>query len=263
LNLYKNRPFIKLLGGRLVTNIGDSLYAVAAMWLVQDLSHSTFYTGLAGFLTMFPQALQFLTGPIVDRSSNIKILLMSQMVQFVLVITIPVFYFLGILNLYWVLIVMPIVSFVDQFAFPAQSNLLPKLIPKEQLAAGNAWMSMAYQGADLVFNSMAGVLIGLIGAIYMYMLDSVTFILAFLLFMTIKVPNDAKKSSTAQTIREKLKTYFSSLKEGVDFVIKSVLKWLFIIAVIANFIIGMSFAVLPELADHICFQPWRAARCWA
>jgi hypothetical protein len=172
LKLYKNRPFIKLLGRRLVTNIGDSLYAVAAMWLVHDLSHSTFYTGLAGFLTMFPQALQFLTGPIVDRSSNIKILLMSQAVQFALVITIPVFYFLGILNLYWVLIVMPIVSFVDQFAFPAQSNLLPRLIPKEQLAAGNAWMSITYQGAGLIFNSVAGVLIGLIGSIYMYMLDS-------------------------------------------------------------------------------------------
>jgi VIT1/CCC1 family predicted Fe2+/Mn2+ transporter len=69
--------------------------------------------------------------------------------------------------------------------------------------------------------------------------------------MTIKVPNDAKKSSAAQTIREKLKTYFSSLKKGVDFGIKYVLKWLFIIAVIANFIIGMSFAVLPELADQM------------
>ena len=52
---------------RIFTNIGDSLYYVAAMWLVYKLSGNPFYSGLAGFLTLLPSALQFLTGPFVDR----------------------------------------------------------------------------------------------------------------------------------------------------------------------------------------------------
>ena len=54
---------------RIFTNIGDSLYYVAAMWLVYKLSGNPFYSGLAGFLTLLPSALQFLTGPFVDRWS--------------------------------------------------------------------------------------------------------------------------------------------------------------------------------------------------
>ena len=39
--LLRNPDFRRLLLGRLVTNAGDSLYAVAAMWLVYTLSGST------------------------------------------------------------------------------------------------------------------------------------------------------------------------------------------------------------------------------
>jgi len=67
--LFKNSNFTKLFFGRVVTNIGDSMYAVAAMWLVYELSSSAFYTGLAGFLTRIPQTFQFLAGPLIDRWS--------------------------------------------------------------------------------------------------------------------------------------------------------------------------------------------------
>ncbi|MGA9230563.1 MAG: MFS transporter, partial [Exiguobacterium oxidotolerans] len=63
--LLKNRNFMFLLAGRLVTNIGDSLYYIAAMWLVHDIGQSAFYTGLAGFVILSPKALQFLAGPLV------------------------------------------------------------------------------------------------------------------------------------------------------------------------------------------------------
>ena len=65
--LLKNSHFTKLFLGRIVSNIGDSMYAIAAMWLVYELSNSAFYTGLAGFLTRIPNVFQFLAGPLIDR----------------------------------------------------------------------------------------------------------------------------------------------------------------------------------------------------
>lgn len=65
--LCHNQNFSLLFLGRLLTNIGDSLYYIAAMWLVYDLGGSAFYSGLAGFLTLFPELFSFLTGPILDR----------------------------------------------------------------------------------------------------------------------------------------------------------------------------------------------------
>ncbi|MZE66935.1 MFS transporter, partial [Bacillus anthracis] len=48
MDILKNRNFLLLFLGRIFTNIGDSLYYVAAMWLVYKLSGNPFYSGLAG-----------------------------------------------------------------------------------------------------------------------------------------------------------------------------------------------------------------------
>ena len=53
MDILKNRNFLLLFLGRIFTNIGDSLYYVAAMWLVYKLSGNPFYSGLAGFLTYY------------------------------------------------------------------------------------------------------------------------------------------------------------------------------------------------------------------
>jgi hypothetical protein len=44
----RNRNFARLFADRLVTNIGDSVYFVAAMWLVWEPTGNEFCTGLAG-----------------------------------------------------------------------------------------------------------------------------------------------------------------------------------------------------------------------
>lgn len=65
--LLRNMVYRRLLAGRIVTNAGDSLYFVGATWLVYELTGSTAYTGLAGFLVFLPRGFRFLTGPFVDR----------------------------------------------------------------------------------------------------------------------------------------------------------------------------------------------------
>lgn len=62
--LLGNGTFLRLFAGRLVTNAGDSLAAVATMWLVHELSGSRALTGLAGALTLAPNTIQFLFGPL-------------------------------------------------------------------------------------------------------------------------------------------------------------------------------------------------------
>ncbi|WP_308737383.1 hypothetical protein [Paenibacillus sp. PCH8] len=67
MEIFKNKNFTLMFFGRILTNIGDSLYAVSAMWLVYNLGGSSFYTGLAGFLSILPKIIQLLSGPMIDR----------------------------------------------------------------------------------------------------------------------------------------------------------------------------------------------------
>ncbi|XBM33409.1 MFS transporter [Bacillus licheniformis] len=182
LSVLKNKNFLFLILGRLVTNIGDSMYTVAAMWLVFDLSKSTFYSGLAGFLTMFPTVLQFLTGPIVDKVRLNKVLVWSQLIQAILVLIIPLFYFIGYLNIWIIMMIMPLIVFIEQFTYPAQSAALPKIIKSQDLVKANSLMSFSYQGTDIIFTGIAGIVIASAGAISIYLVDSFTFFVSGAVF---------------------------------------------------------------------------------
>ncbi|MBJ8007915.1 MULTISPECIES: MFS transporter [Bacillus cereus group] len=246
MDVLKNRNFLLLFLGRIFTNIGDSLYYVAAMWLVYELSGNPFYSGLAGFLTLLPSALQFLTGPFVDRWSIKNTLVITQVLQCILILIIPITHYFDLLTVQLLLIIMPIVAFIEQFAYPAQSKALPLLLHKTQLLKGNSLFSFAYQGIDLICTTLSGILVALFGAITLYVIDSFTFAITALLFFSLKMPKQAEANTSLST-----KQYFSELKEGFSIVFRSLMGVFLIGSVVANFSIGMTMAILPSFADSL------------
>jgi len=245
-DILKNRNFLLLFLGRIFTNIGDSLYYVAAMWLVYKLSGNPFYSGLAGFLTLLPSALQFLTGPFVDRWSIKNTLVITQVLQCILILIIPITHYFDLLTVHLLLIIMPIVAFIEQFAYPAQSKALPLLLHKTQLLKGNSLFSFAYQGIDLICTTLSGILVALFGAITLYVIDSFTFAITALLFFSLKMPKQTETNTSLST-----KQYFSDLKEGFSIVFRSLMGVFLIGSVVANFSIGMTMAILPSFADSL------------
>ncbi|WP_144611952.1 MFS transporter [Bacillus cereus] len=246
MDVLKNRNFLLLFLGRIFTNIGDSLYYVAAMWLVYELSGNPFYSGLAGFLTLLPSALQFLTGPFVDRWSIKNTLVITQVLQCILILIIPITHYFDLLTVQLLLIIMPIVAFIEQFAYPAQSKVLPLLLNKTQLLKGNSLFSFAYQGIDLICTTLSGILVALLGAITLYVIDSFTFAITALLFFSLKIPNQTETVTSLST-----KQYFTDLKEGFSIVFRSLMGAFLIGSVVANFSIGMTMAILPSYADSL------------
>ncbi|ADH07720.1 MFS transporter [Bacillus thuringiensis] len=246
MDILKNRNFRLLFLGRIFTNIGDSLYYVAAMWLIYKLSGNPFYSGLAGFLTLLPSALQFLTGPFVDRWSIKHTLVITQVLQCILILIIPITHYFDLLTVHLLLIIMPIVAFIEQFAYPAQSKALPLLLHKTQLLKGNSLFSFAYQGIDLICTTLSGILVALFGAITLYVIDSFTFAITALLFFSLKIPKQTETGTSLST-----KQYFSDLKEGFSIVFRSLMGVFLIGSVVANFSIGMTMAILPSFADSL------------
>lgn len=246
MDILKNRNFLLLFLGRIFTNIGDSLYYVAAMWLVYKLSGNPFYSGLAGFLTLLPSALQFLTGPFVDRWPIKNTLVITQVLQCILILIIPITHYFDLLTVQLLLIIMPIVAFIEQFAYPAQSKALPLLLHKTQLLKGNSLFSFAYQGIDLICTTLSGILVALFGAITLYLVDSLTFAITALFFFSLKMPQQTETGTSLST-----KQYFSDLKEGFSIVFRSLMSVFLIGSVVANFSIGMTMAILPSFADSL------------
>ncbi|MGE7769094.1 MFS transporter [Viridibacillus arvi] len=251
IKLFKNRNFAALFFGRTISNFGDSLYAIAAIWLVYELGGSTFYTGLAGFLTMAPGMLQFLIGPIVDRVSLKKLLVVTQLIQFIFVLSIPLLHYIGVLNVTLLLIIMPILACINQFIFPAQSAALPRIVETDDLVGANSLFSFANSGVNILANSFGGVLITIIGAINIYFFDAFLFLITIFIFLLFSYsePTELKVKSEIGTLKGHTKRYINDLLDGYKFVRGSIISKFFYGSIAANFSFGIALAVLPAYSS--------------
>lgn len=281
---FHNSAFRRLLAGRVVTNVGDSLYYIGAMWLVFELTGDPVYTGIAGFLTLAPSAFQFLAGPVVDSVSIRRLLAGTQLVQGVVILTIPIAQMFDALSVWLILLVMPVLSALNQLVYPAQTAALPRLLDDEELVAANSAFSIAYQGVEMVANGISGLLIGVIGAVSLFLLDAATFAVAALLFVTITIPDatdagspDGGKPAVAtdggtdesvvdepsgsddagaatddmDDAPDDEESYREKLTVGFEYVRSTVLLWLIVGATVVNFTAGIVMATLPAYADTI------------
>ncbi|WP_435320173.1 MFS transporter [Haloarchaeobius sp. TZWSO28] len=270
-SLFGNRDFTRLFAGRIVTNVGDSLYFVAAMWLVYDLTGNAAYSGVAGFLVLAPAALQAFAGPLVDRWNLRRVLVGTQLVQGTIILALPVAAHFGHLSVWLVLTVMPLLSLLNQLVYPAQSAALPRIVDDDELVQANSLFSLAYQGIDSVANAVGGVLIAVVGATALFVVDSVTFAAAALLFATVTIPAASAESadpdrSGGEPSEETPATaavtdggepddtaesgYLADLREGVAYIRGTILVPVMLGAAFVNFAAGGSiFAAMPAFAD--------------
>lgn len=267
--LFRNRDFTRLFAGRVITNAGDSLYFIAAMWLVYDLTGDPFYSGVAGFLTLAPAGLQAFVGPLVDRWDLRRLLVVTQVIQAGVVLVLPVAHALDYLSVGLILVVMPLLSTLNQFVYPAQSAALPRIVEGDELVSANSAFALAYQGVDSAFNALGGVLIALVGTVTLFLIDSVTFVAAALLFATVWIPaatdvptdDETGEGASADTGSpgERVPVpdggsaggYLAEFREGIEYLHGTFLVLMLGGTLVINFVLGSVTSTMPAYADGL------------
>lgn len=251
--MIKNKDFYVLLLGRLITNFGDSLYAIASTLLVYQMSGSTVYSGISLFLTSSTAIVQLLLSPILDKINMKRFLILSQLLQAILILIIPALYYLEKLNVYHIMVLMPIISLLNQLVYPGQISLLPKILSEEELVTGNSLMTMAYQGSNAIFDTLAGFIIAIFGFMTAFYADSVSFILTGLLFCFLSKKLSHCNERENQSGDSAIKNHFKGLKEGLGLFKDSRIFALVLGVVFINFSATSISAVLPAFAKDEIF----------
>lgn len=251
MRIFANKNFTMMFIGRIVTNVGDSLYSVAMMWLVYELGGSTIYTGIAGFLSVFPRVIQFFSGPYVDKLPVRSLLVYSQIIQAVLLLCIPIAAYFQVLTVTILLVVTPILSTLNMIVYPAQMAALPLIVKEEDLTKGNSLFSFAYQGIDLACNAISGILIVVIGAVSIYYVNAVTFFIGAIIFSFVRLRpvTPKQKRFTSRPHSLQMNSYFHELKAGIGIILMSPLARIFIGIILLNLINAAVMAVLPEFVS--------------
>jgi MFS family permease len=259
--LWRNRDFLRFLAGQFVTNAGDSLYTVAVLWLVFELSGSTVLTGVANAVLLLPWLLQVLAGPVVDRLPLRPVLVGSQVLQGAVVLVLPLAATAGHLSVGLLFAVVPLLTLASLVMAPMQATLVPRIVREERLSRANSALATVTLGLDMVFDALGGAVIALFGATTLFLVDSATFAVAGLLFAGIAVsrPGDVDTggdpseddgqgdpgADDAASVRSVLGDYVDDIRDGVAVLRGSVFVELVALTAVANLATGVTLAILP------------------
>ena len=154
--VFKKRDFVLMWMAQLVSTAGSALTDLAAGIYVYDQTGSAFLVGVTLMATAVPSLIVgLIAGVFVDRWDRRRVMMASNLLQAVVVATIP--FLLGIdITLLFVAILVN--AGVKQFFDPAYEALIPEIASDEELTAANAFLQIASFGSTAIGFAGAGLL---------------------------------------------------------------------------------------------------------
>lgn len=162
--LLRDRNVAWLMGGSLVSLLGDQFTLVALPWLVLRLTGDTLVLGTVLALLGIPRALFILLGgALVDRHSPQRVLMLSKHFNTVLLGTLALLVLFDRLTLPLVYALALGIGLSTAFSIPAATSMLPQVVAPQQLPAANGLLMGLRQLSFFVGPLLAGLVIALFG----------------------------------------------------------------------------------------------------
>ncbi|MFI6035551.1 MFS transporter [Streptomyces sp. NPDC051315] len=172
--------FRRLLIGRTVSTLGSFMTMVTVMYQVWDTTHSAVWSGAVGLAQALPMiGFGLFAGAWVDRVDRRRVYLLATVGQAVCSLLLAVQGFTGHVPVAVVLGLVAAQSSFGALGAPAAGVFVPRLLPRDQVAAGLALNQVTGQAMMLLGPAVAGVVLGWWGIGVCYLLDAASFGLSF------------------------------------------------------------------------------------
>jgi MFS family permease len=138
-NLFKRGNFSLFWFGEMISVIGDHISLIAFPWLVLQMTDSAALTGLVFAVQGVPRAALMLAGgALVDRTSPRLVILITNGLRMLLVLSLAYMIHQDTVQVGTVFILAFAFGVADAFFYPASTSILPSLVARDELQAGNA-----------------------------------------------------------------------------------------------------------------------------
>ncbi len=159
LSLWRNRDYMLLWSGQMVSSIGTEVSTLAFPLLILALTGSPAQAGFAGALRAFPYLVFSLpAGALIDRWDRKRVMILCDSGRAFSMASIPVALALGHLFILQIYLVSLIEGTLFVFFNLAEVACLPRVVAKEQLPAASAQHEVSFGITALVGPSIGGAL---------------------------------------------------------------------------------------------------------
>ncbi len=189
-SLWKHPDFLKLWFGQTVSDIGSHISRDGLPLLaVLTLGASSTQMGVISALGSLPVLIMSLpAGVWVDRLRRRPLLIAADLARALLLLTIPLAGFAGMLrieHLYAVVLLVGALTVMFNIAYVAH---LPTLIPRRQLMEGNSKLAFTNSLSEILGSGLAGVLVQIFTAPIAILIDSASFVISAFALGSLRKP---------------------------------------------------------------------------
>jgi MFS family permease len=195
--VFRKPDFALLWLAQLVSTAGSSLTDLAAGILVYQLTGSAFLVGATLMMAAIPTVLVgLIAGVFVDRWDKRRVMMATSLVQAVAVALIPLAVGVHIAFLFVALLAN---ASLRQFFDPAYESLIPEIATDDELAAANAYLSIASFGSTAIGFAGAGLLASALSVDWAFWIDAATFVFAAgcIALLKLRIPTAAQTEPTS------------------------------------------------------------------
>ena len=216
--LFRNRNFMALWIGQMISFIGDYFVYLAIPIVVNRLTGSALMVGLSLISGAIPA---LLLGPIagvfVDRWDRRRTMIASDMIRAALVLFCLLVHTKEQVWIFYLVVFL--MSSTSQFFFPARGALLPLIVTHStDWLAANSLMQIIQTVGMVAGPSLAGFAIGLYGERVAFIVNCFGFIISALAVLTIRSPKPARQREHAPA---SIKGVWRDLREGMAYLFGS------------------------------------------
>ncbi|MGA7758187.1 MAG: MFS transporter [Ilumatobacteraceae bacterium] len=245
------RDFRLLLVGTATSLLGDQFALIATPWLALQLTDDPLALGIVLALEGLPRAAFMLVGgAVTDRFAPRRVMIVADVARGLLTAAMAVAVLTGAVQM-WMLFGFALAfGLIAGFAVPAENSIVPTLVRRDDLQAGNAVIMGATQISAFVGPTLAGAVIAgfstsLFGVGLAYAIDATTFAISATAFWLIRTRPRRAADGSAFSL-------WSSIRDGVRNVWDDTpLRFVFSVLFAVNlFVVGPIMVGIPLVAHE-------------
>lgn len=255
---FRSRPYTLLWIGQAISNLGNSVFAIALAWQVLLLTRSGTAVGVVLLATSIPQLLFVLIGGVAaDHLPRRTIILWSDGGRGLIVLVITILGLTGSLQFWHLVAEALIFGAVRGFFDPAIQSIPPDLVERDDLASANALALLSSNVARLLGPLLGGLLIVLITPMGAFAVNALSFLLSVAFLLPVHIPQShGAPAQKAALKRRGFPGVMADVYEGLHYVRGSRWLWVSILCFsISNIGILASLGIaLPLLVYNVYAQ---------
>ncbi len=200
--LWRNRDFMLLWGGQVVSTLGTSASAIVYPLLILALTDSPAAAGVAAALGSAPYIVFSLpVGALIDRWDRKRVMVLCDVGRALTLASIPVAMLLNVLTIWQIYLATLIEGSLFVFFNIAEVAALPRVVDRAQLPQASAQNEASFGIAGVIGPSLGTTLYQVVGRGAPFLADSISYIVSVVSLLFIRTPFQTERVAARRNLR--------------------------------------------------------------